>query len=255
MNENLFDVLIVDDLKIHRDNLLDILKKEFDCFRSIYFADSVDDALAIIENHKIDLLFLDVEMPGKNGFELVKSLEHDVINFEIIFVTAYDRYAINAIRSSALDFILKPIDRKELKEAVDRFLNKATNKTKVTSTNIQQFTQFLMKRVESKIALPSLHGFVFVNENEIIQCEADNTYTTFHLISNKRIIISKTLKECEEILNSHLFFRLHNSHIVNLDFIKEYVRGEGGHVVLINDQIVPVSRSKKQTFLSMIKRI
>jgi two-component system LytT family response regulator len=258
MKEKSTSILIVDDLKIHRDYLNNILSSKDFGFINIYEADNVDTAINILVENKIDLIFLDVEMPEKNGFELIKLLSSKGINAEVIFVTAYDRYAIQAIRNNALDFIIKPIDLKELENALNRYFEKKiTNQNNIVSH--EKYKGLLNSLTDSfqsnRIGLPSLHGFIFIDEKDIVQCEADNTYTTFHLIHNRKIIISKTLKECEEILNKLQFFRIHHSHLVNLNLIKEYVRGEGGHVTLINDQIIPVSRNKKQLFLSLIKKV
>jgi two-component system LytT family response regulator len=207
-------------------------------------------------NEQIDLIFLDVEMPEVSGFDLIKLVPKELLTFEVIFVTAYDRYAIQAIRNSALDFILKPVQQNELTDAFNKFIEKRNEKLEVLNHKLLHLIHSKENtKSTNRIGLPTMQGYIFINEEDIIQCEADNTYTIFQLTNNKKIVVSKTLKECEETLNENIFFRLHHSHLVNLGFVREYVRGEGGHVVLTNEQIVPVSRSKKQTFLSMVKRI
>jgi two-component system LytT family response regulator len=256
MKENHYNVLIVDDLKIHREYLFNKLNAEFPFFSNVYQAESVNFAISFLEDNLIDLVFLDVEMPEKNGFEFVKEIIEIGVSLEIIFVTAYDRYAIQALRNNALDFILKPIDHNELKNAIDRFVSKMEHEPNLNSDKFQALLNSLnVNETVCRIGLPTLHGFVFIDEQDILQCEADNTYTTFHLLNNTKIIVSKTLKDCEEILSKNFFFRVHHSHLVNINLIKEYVRGEGGHITLYNDQIIPVSRSKKHAFLSRIKRI
>ena len=256
MREKSINVLVVDDLKIHRDYLIGILRSERFNFDNIFESESVNSAIGFLETHAIDLVFLDVEMPEKNGFELIKEITLKGLNPEVIFVTAYDRYAIQALRNNALDFIIKPIEIVELENAIDRFFEKREINQISNSDRFKGLLNSLSDSFQSnRIGLPTLHGFVFVDEKDIVQCEADNTYTTFHLIHNRKIIVSKTLKDCEEILNKSFFFRIHHSHLVNLNLIKEYVRGEGGHVTLVNDQIIPVSRSKKQTFLSLMKKV
>lgn len=252
----LYSILIVDDLEIHRENLRNQLNTVFNQIDSIFEASNVNEAVEILINEQIDLVILDVEMPEKTGFDLLKSIPSVSLTFEVIFVTAYDRYAIQAIRAAALDFILKPVQQNELKAAMDRFTAKRNDNLDILNDKlIQLINSKEIPANSSRVGLPTLHGYLFVNEEDIIQCEADNTYTIFHLLNGKKIVVSKTLKECEQILNIKVFFRVHNSHIVNLNYIREYVRGEGGHVTLLNHQIVPVSRAKKLNFLSMIKKI
>jgi two-component system LytT family response regulator len=252
----LYSILIVDDLEIHRENLRNQLSAISNQIDSIFEVNNVKGAIEILMNEQIDLIFLDVEMPEVSGFDLIKLVPKELLTFEVIFVTAYDRYAIQAIRNSALDFILKPVQQNELTDAFNKFIEKRNEKLEVLNHKLLHLIHSKENtKSTNRIGLPTMQGYIFINEEDIIQCEADNTYTIFQLTNNKKIVVSKTLKECEETLNENIFFRLHHSHLVNLGFVREYVRGEGGHVVLTNEQIVPVSRSKKQTFLSMVKRI
>jgi two-component system LytT family response regulator len=252
----LYSILIVDDLEIHRENLRNQLSTISNQIDSIFEVNNVKGAIEILMNEQIDLIFLDVEMPEVSGFDLIKLVPKELLTFEVIFVTAYDRYAIQAIRNSALDFILKPVQQNELTDAFNKFIEKRNEKLEVLNHKLLHLIHSKENtKSTNRIGLPTMQGYIFINEEDIIQCEADNTYTIFQLTNNKKIVVSKTLKECEETLNENIFFRLHHSHLVNLGFVREYVRGEGGHVVLTNEQIVPVSRSKKQTFLSMVKRI
>jgi two-component system LytT family response regulator len=252
----LYSILIVDDLEIHRENLRNQLSAISNQIDSIFEVNNVKGAIEILMNEQIDLIFLDVEMPEVSGFDLIKLVPKELLTFEVIFVTAYDRYAIQAIRNSALDFILKPVQQNELTDAFNKFIEKRNEKLEVLNHKLLHLIHSKENtKSTNRIGLPTMQGYIFINEEDIIQCEADNTYTIFQLTNNKKIVVSKTLKECEETLNKNIFFRLHHSHLVNLGFVREYVRGEGGHVVLTNEQIVPVSRSKKQTFLSMVKRI
>ena len=256
MIEKRYNVLIIDDLKIHRDYLTNLLLNQFTCFNELFEANNVESALEIIYLHRIDIVFLDVEMPRKNGFQFIKEVNNvRSQNFDVIFVTAYDRYAIQAIKNAALDYVLKPVDLVELKHTIDRFINKRTNQNSDAYDFRNQNKTSSDSLKSSRIALPTLNGYLFVEEKDILCCTADNTYTVFYLSKGKNIVVSKTLKECEETLSSSMFFRVHHSHLVNLSFIKEYVKGEGGHLVLLNDQLIPVSRSKKQSFLALIKKV
>lgn len=253
----LFSILIVDDLAIHRENLRSLLKMNFPQIGTILEADSVESAIEVLTTEQpVDLVFLDVEMPEVSGFDLIKLVPRELLTFEVIFVTAYDRYAIQAIRNSALDFILKPVQQNELTDAFNKFIEKRNEKLEVLNHKLLHLIHSKENtKSTNRIGLPTMQGYIFVNEEDIIQCEADNTYTIFQLINNKKIVVSKTLKECEEILNKNTFYRIHHSHLVNLGFIREYVRGEGGHIIMLDNSLIPVSRSKKQFFLSIIKKI
>jgi two-component system LytT family response regulator len=252
----MYNILIIDDLAIHRENLHHLLQLNFPQIKLILEADSVNRALEVLHSCDIDLVFLDVEMPEHSGFDLFKLLPKEQLSFEVIFVTAYDRYAIQAIRNSALDFILKPIQNNELIDAFNKFIDKRIEKAETINHKLLHLINARDSEKEcNRIGLPTMQGYIFVNEEEILHCEADNTYTVFHLLNNKKIVVSKTLKECEEILATNSFFRIHHSHLVNLRFIREYVRGEGGHIIMMDNSLIPVSRSKKHSFLKVIKKI
>jgi two-component system LytT family response regulator len=252
----MYKILIIDDLAIHRENLNHLLKLNFPQINTILEADGVSNAIEILQSTEIDLVFLDVEMPEQSGFDLLKLLAKEQLTFEVIFVTAYDRYAIQAIRNSALDFLLKPIQNNELIDAFSKFIDKRLEKSEAINPKLLHLINSRDSEKElNRIGLPTMQGYIFVNEEDILRCEADNTYTVFHLLNNKKIVVSKTLKECEEILAKSPFFRIHHSHLINLSFIQEYVRGEGGHIIMLDKSLIPVSRSKKQFFLSIIKKI
>ena len=208
---------------------------------------SAKKALEAIEKLKPDLVFLDIEMPVMNGFELLEQLS--TISFAIIFTTSYDQYAIKAIRFSALDYLLKPIDPKELISAVkkvqeERHLPMA-----------EQF-QILLNQIQgkgggfSKIAVPTAEGFELIYAEQIICCEANDNYTHFFLKNKNKLIACRTLKEIEEQLQGFPFFvRVHNSYLVNLNEVTRYVRGEGGYLVMSDGTSVNVSRSRKEALL------
>ena len=208
---------------------------------------SAKKGLEAIEKYKPDLVFLDIEMPLMNGFELLEQLP--AIPFAIIFTTSYDQYAIKAIRFSALDYLLKPIDPKELIIAIkkvqeERHLPMA-----------EQF-QMLLKHVQgkgsgfNKIAVPTAEGFELIPADQVIYCDANDNYTHFLLKNKNKIIACRTLKEIEEQLIDFPFFvRVHNSYLVNLNEVTKYVRGEGGHLIMSDGSSVNVSRSRKETLL------
>ncbi len=203
--------------------------------------------LEAIERLKPDLVFLDIEMPVMNGFELLEQLS--TIPFHVIFITSYDQYAIKAIRFSALDYLLKPIDSQELAAAVKRIQQVGY------LPMVDQF-QMLLKQIHgktsgfNKIAIPTTDGFELIPSEQVIYCEANNNYTHFTLKSNNKIIACRTLKEIEEQFESLPFFvRVHHSYLVNLNEVTKYVRGEGGYLIMSDGSSINVSRSRKETLL------
>ena len=208
---------------------------------------SAKKALEAIEKLKPDLVFLDIEMPVMNGFELLEQLS--TISFAIIFTTSYDQYAIKAIRFSALDYLLKPLDPKELISAVQKVQEER-------HLPLAEQFQILLNQIQgkgggfSKIAVPTAEGFELIYAEQIICCEANDNYTHFFLKNKNKIIACRTLKEIEEQLQGFPFFvRVHNSYLVNLNEVTRYVRGEGGYLVMSDGTSVNVSRSRKEALL------
>jgi len=212
----------------------------------IYYSGA--NALPVIKTIPPDILFLDIEMPQMNGFELLEKLPE--INFALIFTTSYDQYAIKAFHFSALDYLLKPIDREELQRAVEKVIKR------MTPPNPQQIDILLKKLYQpaalSKIALPTMEGLQMVPVNSVISCASDGNYTIFFLKNNKKVIASRILKEVEEMLEAHSFIRVHNSYIVNLNEIEKYIKGEGGYLMMSDGSSVDVSRSRKEALLKRL---
>jgi two-component system, LytTR family, response regulator len=207
-------------------------------------------ALASIEKLKPDLVFLDIEMPTMNGFDLLR--QFNTIPFAVVFTTSYDQYAIKAIRFSALDYLLKPIDPKDLVAAVHRV------RSQKISPSPEQFSM-LMTQISNrengfqKIAVPTADGYELIPVLELTHCEADDNYTHLYLKNKKKIIACRTLKEMEEQLQDFTFFaRVHHSYIVNLNEVKRYIRGEGGYLVMNDDSTVNVSRSRKELLMKKL---
>jgi len=211
-----------------------------------YSSETALKAIAEIQPH---LVFLDVEMPHMNGFEMLEKLPS--LDFQLIFTTSYNQYAIKAIRFSALDYLLKPVDRTELVEAVQKAL------AKVNKNLPQQLESLLQKwnhptSPVQKIALPTMEGLQLLPVGTIISCASDSNYTIFHLKDKKKIIVSRTLKEVEEMLEDYSFFRVHHSYIVNLNEVEKYVKGEGGYLIMSDGSHIDVSRSKKEFLLKKL---
>jgi two-component system LytT family response regulator len=205
-----------------------------------------------LEEIKPDLVFLDIRMPGKSGLDLLAEMPEK--DFEVIFVTAHNEYLLQALQFSAVDYLMKPVDEDRLTEAVQRVkkrvrLEKHTGQAETLLYNINKAGSPL----EMRLCLPTLKGFTIIKLEEILYCEAQRSYTIFHLNNNKTIMISKPLFDYECLLAGTTFLRIHKSFLINLLHIKEYVRGEGGTVVMSNNMEIEVSRRKKELFLSKVK--
>ncbi len=204
------------------------------------------DALASILKESPDLVFLDVEMPRMNGFEMLEELHS--VNFDIIFTTSYDQYALKAIRFSAIDYLLKPIDREELQKAVQKVIQRSQR-------TISQQVEILMQKLHqpaksiSKIALPTMEGLQMIPVDQIISCESDSNYTILYLKNKNKLTISATLKEIEESLEDYSFARVHRSYLANLNEVEKYVKGEGGYLIMSDGSVINVSRNKKELLL------
>jgi two-component system LytT family response regulator len=205
-----------------------------------------------LEEIKPDLVFLDIRMPGKSGLDLLAELPEK--DFEVIFVTAHNEYLLQALQFSAVDYLMKPVDEDRLTEAVQRVkkrvkLEQHSGQAETLLYNINKAGSPL----EMRLCLPTLKGFTIIKLEEILYCEAQRSYTIFHLNNNKTIMISKPLFDYECLLAGTTFLRIHKSFLINLLHIKEYVRGEGGTVVMSNNMEIEVSRRKKELFLSKVK--
>lgn len=246
--------IIVDDELGARESLSKMIEKNCKQLEVIAKADSMLAAFEAITNKQPDLVFLDIEMPNGNAFDLLEKFKE--INFNIIFTTAYDHYAIKAIKFSAIDYILKPIDPEELIEAVKRVEKKQTSQPNVLD---KQFKTLLSNvRPENKlkkVGIPDGDGLIFINLSDIIRCESDGNYTFFILTSGKKIIASRTLGEYEQMFAEDNFFRVHRSHLINLQHVKKYIKGEGGYVIMADDSQVEVSRRNKNEFLEKLSHV
>ena len=237
-------VLIVEDDPFFCTVLKDLFTLHFPFIHVCYIAESIQLARRFLRENKVDLVFLDIELPDGKGFDLLASLGE--MHFEVIITTSHSSYAIDAIRHSALDYLLKPIDYPEMEAAMVKFMKKF----QAASPDERKMQE--EKPLFKKLPLPTSDGFVFVNIDEIIHAEADRSYAVFSMKGGSKIMVSKPLGEFETRLLKHNFFRVHKSHIVNLHEVTKYVRGEGGYVVLSNNETVPVSRIRKDDFLKII---
>ncbi|MEO6315062.1 MAG: LytTR family DNA-binding domain-containing protein [Chitinophagaceae bacterium] len=241
--------IIVDDEPDCCESLVMLLERYCPEVKVLDICYGADTALQSIKERAPELLFLDIEMPFLNGFQLLEKLGD--INFELIFTTSYDQYAIKAIRFSALDYLLKPVDREELQKAVQ----KAAHRNKHP---LPQQLDLLLQKLRNpsipinKIAIPTMEGFQLLAAESIISCESDSNYTHLSLKDKRKITASRNLKEIEEMLEDYPFIRIHNSHIVNINEIEKYIKGEGGYLVMSNGATINVSRSRKELLLKKL---
>ncbi len=239
----MINAIIVDDEKGARESLSKLVEKYCPQIRVVEKADSMNSAILAIELHQPDLLFLDIEMPNGNAFDLLEKLPE--INFEIIFTTAYDHYAIKAIKFSAIDYILKPIDPEELVNAVGRLKNKVHQKDLLRKkfdallSNVKQDTKV------KKIALPEGESYIFIETDIIIRCESSSNLTIFYLTDGRQIVVARTIGDYEQMLSDEDFMRVHRSHLINYKYIKKFVRGENPYLIMSDDSKVEVSRRGK----------
>lgn len=243
--------IIVDDEKNNRIALLKLIEKFCPQVQVIAECDSVDAAIEVITAQQTDVVFLDVEMPGKNGFDLLAHYNYQC-PFEVIFTTAYSQYAVKAFRFSALDYLLKPVDPEELVRAVHRLSVKKSEEVKNKQFELLEQKIGNKEIGKKQLAISTLEGIYFASLDEIIHVDADSSYTKIYLISGDMIMSSKPLKYFEELLEDYDFVRVHQSHIINLKHIRRYVRGDGGQVIMANGAEIEVSRRKKEDLLDKI---
>lgn len=246
-------IVIIDDEARARKSIADILNLSPRNFEVVEEADGVKTGIEAIRKHKPDLILLDINMPDGTGFDLLKAL--DYINFKIIFITAYEKFAVKAFEFSAIDYILKPTDPKKLLEAIEKALQV------VEQENINFKLNALFANLDSvnpdskKLVLKTAEKIYLVSTSDIIRCESDLGYTQFYLSTGKNILVSKNLKDYEVMLHGLGFFRIHQSHLINLKYIDYYDKTEGGSIKMTDKSMLPLSRRKKDSFLKLINMI
>jgi len=247
----LLSALIVDDEKNGRENLAGLIRSHCPQIKVVAQAASVEQAIAGIQEHKPQLIFLDIEMPGGNGFQLLEHFNN--FPFEVIFVTAYDNYAIRAIRFSASDYILKPINLNELISAVDKVSLRIRNRSE--NERIRQLYLNTMHPANPKIGLPTGERVEFVEVKSIIRCQGESNYTHIYFADRKPLLTAKSLIEFEELLAEYNFIRVHKTHLVNLNHVSSFTKNDGGVLLLSNGDSVAISRRRKEFTLEQIRNI
>ena len=211
-------------------------------------AATLKNAREWISSHSPDLIFLDIELSDGNGFDLLRS--YPEADFSVIFTTAYQEYALKALKASALDFLEKPIDIQELIAAVNKA--RAHREGRELKSRYKHLLQHLSENTGSKVAVPTMQGATLVEREEILRCEAEGSYSRIYLRGGQQLYTTRGLKAWEEMLDKHHFFRIHHSHLINVNAVAEYVKGEGGYVVLEEGSHLNVSRRKKEGFLEAL---
>jgi two-component system LytT family response regulator len=245
--------IIVEDEQKSREMLAAIIQKNCPELQIVALAKDVNEGVNMIKAHNPDLVFLDISMPDGSGFDLLEKVSNQ--KFELIFATASDAHAIRAIKYSACDYLLKPIDIDELKTAVD----KAVGKRKAappTMENLQFLIQQLKKADDNfqKITLPTGNAFEIVNLKDIIRCEADTSYTIFYLSDKRKLMVSAGLKHYEELLPEQDFIRVHHHHLINMNHVLRFLKVDGGYAVMSDGSQIEISRRKKDAFLDKLNK-
>jgi len=243
--------IIIDDERKARNVLKILVEENCPKITEIFQAENLLDGVALIKKERPNIVFLDIEMPEHSGLEILDFLDKEVINFEIIFTTAYSEYAIQAFQLAAIDYILKPVTPTQVKEAVEKAVE-LIGKSQI-NVRLEELKRSLSSTNFTKIALPFAHGIKFVNFKDIITLEADGMYTKIATTTHNNLLVSKPLKHFHELFKSQpVFYKPHRSFIINLSYIKEFIKKDGGYIVMDNDNIVSLSKDKKAEFLDLV---
>lgn len=243
--------VIIDDEKRTRELIAKMIESFNLGIETFPIGESVESGLKAIEEIHPDLVFLDIQMPDGTGFDLLKMIPQK--NFEVIFITAHEEFAIKAIKFSALDYILKPVDTEDLKQAVMRAVESIDHKKEESQFEALQLN--MQPAQKRRLVLKTQESVHVVDLEKIIRCEADRNYTSFFLTEGKKILVSKTLKDYETLLTGHNFLRVQQSHLINLDYVERYDKGNGGSVVMKDGSEVPLSPAKRDIFFKILENL
>lgn len=240
----MLNAIIIDDESDAVKNLEKIIRDYCPNVNLIATAHTVSDALIEIENKHPDLVMLDIELQDGTGFDILEKSRYR--NFEVIFVTAFNQYAIRAFKHSATDYILKPVDITELKDAVARV---SRNRSEKSVGNFSILLDNLKSESPRKLAIPTLQGYEYILVDNIVRIDAERSYCNIFLLDKRKIMVSRCMNDYQKILDERKFFRAHNSHLINLQHVKMYVKRDGGHIEMVDGSIVPLARRKKDFFI------
>lgn len=246
---------IIDDELHCIESLVLYLQELFPDIAIVYKTNVVHEALERLPDLAVDLIFLDIEMPGMSGFELLDQLPDR--KFDVIFTTAYSQYAVQAFKARAINYLLKPIDEEELCAAISAWREGQQSFPQQEEDKLSALIEQLKKdgMMRNKISVPVMDGFEFIEVNNLLYCSSRNNYTTFHLADDTKLLVSKTIKEVEKTLEHFYFIRVHQSFLVNPNYMKKYVRSDGGYIIMENDERIPVSNARKQAVVSLFDSV
>lgn len=243
--------LVIDDENRTRDLIAKMINSLDLDIEAIAEGENVKSAIDAIKKHNPDIVFLDIQMPDGTGFDVLKAIPNK--NFEVVFVTAHEEFAIKAIKFSALDYILKPVDTEELKQVVELALAKMNDKK--DDRQFEALQNNMSPQQKRRLVLKTQESVHVVDLDQIIRLESDRNYTSFYLVDGKVILVSKTLKEFDDLLSSYNFIRVQQSHLINLDYVDRYNKGNGGFVVMKNGSEVPLSPAKREIFFKILENL
>lgn len=248
-------IAIIDDEVHCIESLVIYLNRLFPEMVIVYKSNKVQEAVDRLSKMEIDLLFLDIEMPGLSGFELLEQLPNR--KFDVIFTTAYSQYAVQAFKARAINYLLKPIDGDELTAAVDEWKTELPNKQGNADAQLDQLLEHLKKEgiLKRKISIPISDGYEFIEVDRIMYCQSDSNYTTLFLSDGRNVLICKTMKEVEKTLDNFLFIRVHRSYLINPNYLKEYHRNDGGYLTMQDSKEIPISQQKRDLITSLFDAI
>jgi len=245
--------VIIDDERMARESFNKIIDRYFaEKLEVVALSESVKEGVAAIHKYTPDIVFLDIQMPNEDGFKLFDYF--DKLNFEVIFTTAYNKYAVDAIKSSALDYLLKPINFIDLNDSIKRFEKQEFIKSRQERVEVLISNMNMGSSIKSKVALPTLSGYQMEKINNIMYCEADQNYTKIHLVNGKYILVSKTLKIVEGLLPADLFFRIHKTYLLNLNYVEKYLRTDGHKVILDDGSQLDIASRRIDEFVKALTK-
>ncbi len=247
--------LIIEDEQKSREMLATLIKKNFPEITVVGLGKNVAEGVELIKTLQPELLFLDISMPDGTGFDVLEKVQG--LKFDIIFTTATDKHALKAIKYSACDYLLKPIDIDELKVAVEKVLSKKASPSMPSMENLQFLIQNLKRTDDNynKITLPTGNAYEIISIKDIIRCEADGSYTNFYLVGGKKLMVSASLKHYEDLLPENDFIRIHHHHLINMNHVVRFLKVDGGYAIMTDGTQLEISRRKKDAFLDRLNAV